>query len=241
MEKSLQPLENNTTRTEKYVKLGAAFISTLSPIGSVISTVINESISSAQQSRMIDFVNELLKLYQEQNREIEEIKKAFETMVSTAGNTLLFELAMKASANTNSNMLHHCYAYIIFNSIENKSLEDSRNEKLLRTLSELTEEEIIHLINFSQSKGMFTSSEFDKKYEEIIMPKSRSDRLLENEIHNAFRNEYILTLEQKGLVTILKRLDGNYPINFNDVRITDYGYLIIKAIYDENFFGKINK
>ena len=77
MEKSLQPLENNTTRTEKYVKLGAAFISTLSPIGSVISTVINESISSAQQSRMIDFVNELLKLYQEQNREIEEIKKAF--------------------------------------------------------------------------------------------------------------------------------------------------------------------
>ena len=80
----------------------------------------------------------------------------------------------------------------------------------------------------------------DKKYEDIIMPKSRTDHVLENEIHNAFRNEYILTLEQKGLITIIKRLDANYPINTNDVRITDYGNLLVEAIYDEEFFGKIN-
>ena len=120
MEQEIQTLNNKSSRTEKYVKLGSAFLSTLSPIGTVISTVINESISTAQQSRMIDCINELIKLHQEQNNEIEDIKKSFEVMVSTVANTLLFELAMKAAADTNSNMLHHCYAYYIFNTVKEK-------------------------------------------------------------------------------------------------------------------------
>lgn len=241
MEKELVPLNQSSSKLEKYVKLGTALISSAGPIGATIATVINDSICAAQNSRMVDFVNELYFLFQEQNKEIENIKTKFEMLFSNSASTLLFELCEKASVQTNSNTLHHCYAYFIFNSIENKTLEDSRNEKLLQTLSELKEEEIIYLINFTQHKALGCSSEFDDKYKEIIMPKSRTDHIPENEIHNAFRDEYILTLEQKGLITIIMKNNGTkLPISNNDVHITDYGKLLVEAIYDENFFGKLN-
>lgn len=141
---------------------------------------------------------------------------------------------------TNSNIKHHCYAEFIFNTIENKKLEDSRNEKLLRTLSELTEEEIILLISFSQPKVLGYTSEFDEKYEEIIMPKSRADHIPENDIHNAFRDEYILTLDQKGLITVALKNNGTkLPISTKDISITDYGSLLVESIYDEDFFGNV--
>ena len=217
-------------------------MSSTGPIGSVISTIINDSICAAQNSRMVDFVNELYFLFQKQNKGLENIKEKFEKLFSNSAHTLLFELCVKASVETNSNTLHHCYAYFIFNAIANKTLEESRNEKLLRTLFELTEEEIIHLINFSQSKTLFNSSDFDYKYEEIIMPKSQTVHIPENDIHNAFRDQYILTLEQKGLITIALKYNGTkLPISNKDVNITDYGSLLVDAIYDEDFFGKIKK
>ena len=217
-------------------------MSSVGPIGAVIGTIINESISAAQSSRIVDFVNELYFLFQEQNKEIESIKTKFENIFSNSGNTLLFELCAKASSETNSKVLHHCYAYFIFDIIKNKTTEGSRSEKLLQTLSELKEEEIILLIHFNQSNALFNASEFDDRYEEIIMPKSQFDHTPENDIHNTFRDEYILTLEQKGLVTIILKNNGTkLPISNNDVHITDYGRLLVESIYDEAFFGKTNR
>lgn len=110
----------------------------------------------------------------------------------------------------------------------------------MRTLSELTEEEVILLISFSQPKVLGHFSEFDEKYGEIIMPKSKTDHILENDIHNAFRDEYILTLEQKGLINIALKNNGTkLPISTKDIIITDYGSLLVESIYDEEFFGKI--
>lgn len=161
-------------------------------------------------------------------------------MKTDKNNLLLFELSARYSMETNSNIKHHCYAEFIFNTIENKKLEDSRNEKLLRTLSELTEEEIILLISFSQPKVLGYTSEFDEKYEEIIMPKSRADHIPENDIHNAFRDEYILTLDQKGLITVALKNNGTkLPISTKDISITDYGSLLVESIYDEDFFGNV--
>lgn len=206
--------------------------------GAALAEILSWAIPNQRMDRVCNYIEHLttqiLKLEESQNEWIEKLK-------NSKNNLLLFELAAKYSMESNSDILHHCYAYYVFNAVKNKTLEDSRSEKLLRTLSELTEEEIIHLINFSHSKAMFTTSEFDKKYEDIIMPKSVSDRIPENEIHNAFRNEYILTLEQKGLITIMSRRDGNYPIEYKNVRLTEYGYLLVEAIYDEDFFGAIDK
>ena len=152
MKNEIQPLTLESSKLEKYVKLGTAIMSSTGPIGSIISTIINDSICAAQNSRMVDFVNELYFLFQKQNKGLENIKEKFEKLFSNSAHTLLFELCVKASVETNSNTLHHCYAYFIFNAIANKTLEESRNEKLLRTLFELTEEEIIHLINLIAGK-----------------------------------------------------------------------------------------
>lgn len=207
--------------------------------GAAIAEIVSWAIPNQRMGRLCNYIEHLTtqisKLEDSQNEWIEKLKKS-------KNNLLLFELATKYSIETNSDILHHCYAYYVFNAVENKTLEDSRSEKLLRTLSELTEEEIIHLINFSQSKGMFSSTEFDEKYEDIILPKSRSDRIPENEIHNVFRDEYILTLEQKGLITIGLKYNGTkIPINSKDVSITHYGSLLVESIYDETFFGRTKK
>ena len=208
-------------------------------VGNALSELVSLCIPNQRMDRVGIFLEKLAmqiaQLEEQQNEWIEKLN-------SSKGNLLLFELAIRYSAETNSETLHHCYAYYVFNAVHNKTLEDSRSEKLLRTLSELTEEEVIHLINFSEAKVLFTSSEFDEKYEEILMPKSRSENDEENDIHNAFRDEYIITLEQKGLVTIVMKNSGTkFPIGTNDVSITDYGELLVKAVYDESFFGKMTR
>ena len=239
MEKSLQPLDNKSSQIEKYVKLGSAFLSSLSPIGTVIATVINEAISSAQQSRMIDFVNELLKLYQEQNSEIGKIKKSFEDMVTNSANTLLFELAMKASADTNSNILHHCYAYYIFKTIKEKKLEDVQHETLFRLISSLAEYEIIMLIGYSNQSGIGNASEFDNEYEDIVFPRSRTVGSPESDkIFNAFFDQYLISLEQKGLITRkpeIKEKNLKFSLSYKSPNITTMGEIVVDAIYDENF------
>lgn len=206
--------------------------------GSALGEIIAWSIPNQRIDRACAYLeqlaNQISKISDIQNSWIEKLK-------SSRSNLLLFELATKYSIETNSNILHHCYAYFIFNAIENKTLEDSRNEKLLQTLSELKEEEIIHLIKFSQYKVLGFLSEFDDKYEKIIMPKSQTDHITENDIHNAFRDQYILTLELKGLITIIMKNNGTkLPISDKDVHITDYGRLLVEAIYDEEFFERIN-
>lgn len=208
-------------------------------VGGALSEIVSLCIPNQRMDRVETFLKKLAmqiaRLEEQQNEWMEKLK-------SSKGNLLLCELAIRYSAETNSETLHHCYAYYVFNAVQNKTLEDSRSEKLLRTLSELTEEEVIHLINFSEAKGLWTSDDFDKKYGKIISPKSQTGNNAEKGIHKAFRDEYIITLEQKGLVAIVMKLTGTkFPIGTNDVSITDYGELLVKAVYDESFFGKMTR
>lgn len=235
MENKIESIKSNST--DIIASMLKGLIGIIPYGGSAVSELTSWIIPNQRIDRICDFIKQLsmqvAKLEDSQNLWIEKLK-------ADKSNLLLFELASNYSIETNSNKLHHCYAYFVFNAVENKKLEDSRNEKMLRTLSELTEEEVILLINFSQLKVLGCSSEFNEKYDEIIMPKSRTDHILENDIHNAFRDEYILTLEEKGLITIVLKNNGTkLPINTKDISITDYGSLLVESIYDEEFFGKI--
>lgn len=235
IEKKIESIKNNST--DKVVFVLKSLFGLIPNVGSIAAELISWIIPNQRIDRICDFIEQLSikveKLEKSQNLWIEKLK-------NDKNNLLLFELSARCSMATNSNIKHHCYADFVFNAVENKKLEDSRYEKLLRTLSELTEEEVIHLINFSQPKVLGYSSEFDKKYEEIIMPKSRTDHIPENDVHNAFRDEYILTLEQKGLITITLKHNGTkLPISTRDITITSYGSLLVESIYDEDFFGNI--
>lgn len=244
-DKELTPLKSSSSRTEKYIKLGTALVSTLGPIGTVIGTVVNESITTAQQSRMIDFVNELYFLYKDLKTDVVEMKSEFEKMLSDSCNSLLFELAMKASAETNSNKLHHCYAFYIFNTVQNKQLEDVQHERLFRLISSLSEYEVLMLIGYSNPRFIGEESDFDKQYEEILFSKSRTtDASNSDQIFNAFYDQYLISLEQKGLISMpleLKQKRDKLILEKRNPSITTMGQLVVQAIYDEAFFVKENK
>lgn len=235
IEKKIESLENNST--DKIASVFRSLVGLIPNFGSLASELISWLIPNQRIDRVCEFIKQLSR----QVSKLEDSQKLWIKKLKTdKNNLLLFELSARYSMETNSNIKHHCYAEFIFNTIENKKLEDSRNEKLLRTLSELTEEEIILLISFSQPKVLGYTSEFDEKYEEIIMPKSRADHIPENDIHNAFRDEYILTLDQKGLITVALKNNGTkLPISTKDISITDYGSLLVESIYDEDFFGNV--
>ena len=56
-----------------------------------------------------------------------------------------------------------------------------------------------------------------------------------------FCDEYILALEQKGLVSIIIKYSGTkFPLaeDDSDVSITNYGRILVESVYDEDFFDK---
>lgn len=242
MDKELMSLNTSSSKMEKYIKLGSALVSSIGPLGTVIGTIINESITSAQQSRMIDFVNELYFLYRDLKKDITNLKSDFEKMLSDSCNTLLFELAMKASAETNSNILHHSYAFYIFNTVQNQQLEDVQHERLFRIISSLSEYEILMLIGYSEQGSLFNASDFDKQYEDIIFEKSRTFGASDSEkIFNAFYDQYNVSLEQKGLISTpieLNQKNKKVVIEKKRPVITAMGQLVVQTIYDEEFFMK---
>ena len=239
-DKELTTLNNSSSRIGKYIKLGTALVSSLGPLGSVIGTIVNESITNAQQARMVEFVNELYSLYNDLKKDVEDIKTEFEKMLSDSCNSLLFELAMKASAESNSNILHHCYAFYIFNTVQNKQLEDVQHERLFRLISSLSEYEVLMLIGYSNPRFIGEESDFDKQYEEILFSKSRTtDASDSDQIFNAFYDQYLISLEQKGLISMpleLKQKRGKLILEKRNPSITPMGKLVVQAIYDVTFF-----
>ena len=218
-------------------------LSKMIPVGaSFITDVVFSFIPNQREDRIADFLRELSAQFDKYQEKIDSLENWINLIKNNKGQLHLLEQGFQSAVETDSNFLHHCYAYFVFNSVNNKSVENSRNEKLLQTLSELKEEEIIFLIYFCQTKDGVFSTEFNNKYEEILLPKSQTDHIPKNDIHNAFREQYIVTLEQKGLATIALKHNGTkLPVSNKDVNITDYGSLLVDAIYDEDFFGKIKE
>ncbi len=245
MKEELQPLDNNTSRIDKLSKIGTAALSSFGPLGAIISKMIDESISSAHQQRIIDFLNELYELYKKQEQEIDNIKKSFEKMLNDNCNTLLFEQSVKAALDTNSNVLHHCYAFYLFNLVNNKQLEDVQHERLLKIISSLSEYELLMLIGYSIPSFVNNISDFHKQYADILFSRVETIKSPEEDIvFNAFREQYIISLEQKGLIerkTEVKGSNLKLSLEKRNPKITRIGKILVNAIYDEDFFKSENK
>lgn len=218
-------LDNN--RTDKNVFLLKSALKTIFPSigGEIFSEILGSVIPNQQIDRIIRCIREIVSVSEKQSENIIEIQTWIKKVQSTPANLLLFEQTIRNDAQTESETKHHCYAYYIFNTIKNRKYKDSQHEKILRTLSELTEEEILCLIK-------------------LTSPKIRIDAPINFEIESdmAFRDEYIITLEQKGLISIIMKYSGTkFPLydDFSDVSVTNYGHILVNAIYDEDFFNKL--
>lgn len=190
MDNDLQPLDNNTPRSEKITKLATSILSAFGPVGSVVSTIVNESISAAHQQRIVDFLSELYFLFKQQN----------------------------------------------------EAIEDVQHERLFKVISSLSEYELIMLIGYSKPRFIGEESEFDKEFEDILMPRSRTMGSPESDvIFNAFYDQYMISLEQKSLLIRKPEIKENnlkFSLKYTPPAITIMGELVVDAIYDEDFFLK---
>ena len=78
MDNDLQPLDNNTPRSEKITKLATSILSAFGPGGSVVSTIVNESSFNCNNTLSYRAANNILTLKEiaEANEQIDkEISK----------------------------------------------------------------------------------------------------------------------------------------------------------------------
>lgn len=164
MDTSVLDSNSSDKRVTVWKNITNEVLSKMIPVGaSFITDVVFSFIPNQREDRIADFLKELSTQFDKYQEKVDKLEKWINLVKQNKEQIHLLELGLQSAVETNSNILHHCYAYFVFNAIENKTLEDSRNEKLLQTLSELKEEEIIFLIYFYQPRSLFTPSEFDKK------------------------------------------------------------------------------
>jgi hypothetical protein len=203
-----------------------------SGFGDVLCNVI----PNQRLDRVVDYLREL-------SLRVSNIEDFLNKLKEDKACLLLFETGCTDSSRTESHICRHCYAYYVASAVEHKKLNDLEGEKLFRSITELTEIEIIHLISYSQHSALYNPSPFDKKYQDIIMEHSRQLHGKEEDlIFNAFYDEYNKTLEQKGMISGKQVYNDKKKI-FEQQRpyITDYGRPVVDAIYDEEFFLKEEK
>ncbi len=172
--------------------------------------------------------------------DVDSLKQKLECIKSNKGQYLLLELTFQEAVETDSTILHHCYAYYVFHNLENKTLDDIQREKIIKIISELNEYEIIHLLNFLFPSFMGNTSDFFERYEAVLMRRPNYIGSPEEDVEfNAFFNQYRTTLEQKGLIVGVPQVK-NGTMNFDDKKysITPFGEIVANAIYDDDFFGK---
>lgn len=216
-------------------------LSKMLPVGaSFITDVIFSFVPNQREDRIIDFLKELSNQFNIYQQKVDKIKTWIDSVKENKCQLHLLELGFQSAVETDSKFLHHCYAYYIFNNINNKSLDDIQREKILKVISELNEYEVIHLLNFLYPSYIGNASDFFNKFEAILMPHERYiGAPEEDQEFNAFFDYYKISLEQKGLI-IGKPEVKNGKINLDKKKysITAFGRIVAEAINDEDFFEK---
>ena len=214
-------------------------LSKMLPVGaSFLTDVIFSFVPNQREDRIADFLRELSNQFDNYQKNVENLENRIKLIESNKGQLHLLELGFQFAAETDSTFMHHCYAYYIFNNLDNKTMDDIQREKILKVIAELNEYEIVHLLNFLYPSYIGNVSDFYKKFENILMPRERYLGAPDDaQEFNAFFDYYKVSLEQKGLI-IGKPEVKNGTLSFDKKKysITAFGRIVAEAINDEEFF-----
>lgn len=235
--KELKQLDTNST---DYVVSGLKSLAGAIPFGGTfVGEILGNVIPHQRIDRIADFLKQL-------SSKVEQLEKNsyiwLDELKKSKDNVFLYELALRYSLETNSETLHNCFASVIFSSIQNKDSDILKNERIMKSISELNEAEIIWLIWFARPHGLFNQTEFEKKYSDILLPPTSSSGREEDKIYNAMKMQYISNLTEKGLLYRRNVRIGSpgYITNLSDLSITKYGAIIVDALYDPDYYGSIS-
>lgn len=214
-------------------------LSKMIPLGaSFLTDVVFSFVPNQREDRIADFLKELSTQFYKYQEKVNKLEEWVNSVKENKGQLHLLELGFQFAVETDSNLLHHCYAYYIFNNINNKSMNDIQREKILKVIADLNEYEIVHLLNYIYPSYVGKPSDFFIKFENILMPHSRCiGGPVEDWEFNAFFDYYKVSLEQKGLLIgkpVVK--NGNIDFDKKKYSITSFGKIVAEAINDEEFF-----
>ncbi len=220
-------------RTDKNVTILKAAISSILPgfAGNLFSEIMGSLIPNQQMDRVIDYLRELSNIVSDHENKIKNIEEFISKITSSKSNLLLFEQTIKYSAQTESEIKHHSYAYFIFNTIIEKDYDEIEKEFILKTISELNCTEILLIISLENVELMLDENSFCDKYGKYILRQSESGTQKEKDF-NTLQDTYFCDLVIKGIA--IGTGNGQGIHNFG---ITRFGTNICNSIYDENFFN----
>lgn len=158
-----------------------------------------------------------------------ELQQRLEKIKTDKKSSLLFENAIFYSMQTESEIKYHCYAFYVFNAIENFSIPDIQKEQVLKSISLLNETEILLLIYLEHIS--FEESDFHKKYADYIDRHSACGDE-DDKIFNAMQDSYLNNLVVYGIASA-KDDPKKGPSSFY---LLPYGHIVYDAIFDEEYF-----
>ena len=223
----------DSNRTDKNVNLLKVAILSILPgaAGSLLSEIVVSLIPNQQIDRVVDFIKELNSVVEEHSKRIKNIEELLSMVNSSKKNLLLFEQVIRYSAQTESSIKHHSYAYFIFSLIEEKEYDVVEKEYILKTISELNEIEILLIITLENIGLCLDESSFYDKYGKYIQRKSDCGTEEEKDF-NSLQDAYFCDLVIKGIA--IGTGSGNGIHNFATTR---FGTIVCNSIYDDAFFN----
>ena len=232
------PLEKENldeTKEDKLLEITKSTITTacnfIPFIGTGITEVINYFIPDNRRERVVDFIKQLADYVSKHDKQIMELQQWLEKIKTDKKSALLFETAIFYSMQTESQMKHHCYAFYVFNAIENSSISDIQKEHVLRTISLLNETEILLLIYLGQDGALFEDSDFHKKYADYIdRHSSCGDE--DDKIFNAMQDSYLNNLVAYGI----SAAKDDPKKGSSSFYLLPYGHIVYDAVFDEEYF-----
>lgn len=218
-------LVNN--RTDKNVAILKSALSNIPIVGNLLAEIMGSLIPNQQMDRVIRCITELVEISKRNETEIRDINKFFDKIKEKPINTLLFEQMVRYASQTESMIEHHCYAYYVFNAINDPRMEDVGKASVLRLISEFNEVEIILLLYL----GNKDNSEFYEKYKNFIDRRSNYDSD-EDKNFNAMQDAYLNNILVKGLSTAVD--DPNKGVS--SFHLLPFGQIVCEALFDEKYF-----
>lgn len=200
-------------------------------VGTGIAEVINYFIPYNRRERVVNFIKELSDYVVSQKKQIMELQQWVEKIKTDKNSSLLFENAIVYSMQTESEIKHHCYAFYVFNAIENSSIPDIQKKQVLKSISLLNETEILLLIYLGQDGALFKDSDFHKKYADYIDRHSACGDE-DDRIFNAMQDSYLNNLVVYGIAAA-KDDPKRGPSSFY---LLPYGHIVYDAVFDDEYF-----
>ncbi|HBF68328.1 MAG TPA: hypothetical protein DDW20_03300 [Firmicutes bacterium] len=232
---SLEKESLDENAKDKFLEITKSSITTVCSfipfIGTGIAEVINYFIPDNRRERVVNFIKELAGYISKHDKKIIELQQWLEKIKANKKSSLLFENAIFYSMQTESKIKHHCYAFYVFNAIENSSISDIQKEQVLRSISLLNETEILLLIYLGHDRFLFEESDFHKKYTDYIDRHSACGDE-DDKIFNAMQDSYLNNLVVYGIASA-KDDPKKGPSSFY---LLPYGHIVYDAVFDEEYF-----